>query len=476
MARAALGIVRLARGDSDLALAERLFETLRNRILEGIWTFGAKLPGTRVIARDARVSRWTAVVAIDMLLAEGMVEARKRSGTYVAWRGQARAGEKAANPPAAPRPNIPFAIAVPALDLFPINVWRRLQGRRWRQMPAEALDDGEPEGWPALRQAIAEYALTVRGIQCSAEQIIVLPSVEAGGRLVAKALCRPGNLAWTEDPGSLMARAIARSANMEPIPVPLDAEGIDVDHGCLLAPKATLAIVTPSVQFPTGIRMSDKRRARLLKWADAANSWIFEVDHASEFPFGDSNGLPLASLPGAKRVIYFDTFGKLLFPALRVAFLIVPQAALSQFREAARDFDRPPGVPNQIILADFLTSGQFAKHLRRCRDAYAERRDVMLSALRDQCAEHLTLPPAQGGLHVCARLPQGTDDVALVERLREAGLIADALSPYYANPTDDRGLLFGFAAYRPDLLRTSVGKLAAVLNEGLTSRSRAAAR
>jgi GntR family transcriptional regulator/MocR family aminotransferase len=262
---------------------------------------------------------------------------------------------------------------------------------------------------------------------------------------------------------------------MEPIPVPLDSEGIDVDHGCRLAPKATLAIVTPSVQYPTGIRMSDARRLRLLQWAETAHSWIFEVDHASEFPFGEQSGLPMASMRGAKRVIYFDTFGKLLFPSLRVAFLIVPQEALALFRDAARDFDRPPGVPNQIILADFLTSGQFAKHLRRSRDAYAERREVMLTALRERCAAYLTIDPAQSGLHVCARLPRGTDDALLVEHLREAGLVAEALSPYYANPTEDRGLLLGFAAYRPDVLRASVDKLATTVDEFLTSRTRAAA-
>ena len=475
MARTALGIVSLARNGTDLALAERLFENLRGRILDGLWRHGEKLPGTRLIARDAGVSRWTAVVAVDMLIAEGLVEARKRSGTYVAWRGESRNHEQTANQAAAPRPHVPFAMASSALELFPMHVWRRLQGRRWRQMPAEALDDGDPEGWPALRQAIAEYAATIRGIQCTAEQVIVVSSVEAGGRLVAKALCRPGNLAWVEDPASPVTRAVVTSSNLEPIPVALDREGLDVADGCRLAPMASLAIVTPSVQFPTGIRMSDARRRRLVDWASSADSWIFEIDHASEFPFGLQHSQPMAAMPGVKRVVYFDTFSKLLFPSLRVAFLIVPREALPRIHETKHDFDRPPGVPNQIILADFLASGQFGKHLRRCREAYAERRETLLKALRDECGELLSVDETQRGLHLCARLPRGTDDVLLSERLRETGVVAEPLSPFYGNPTDDRGLLLGYAAHRPDALREGVKKLAALLNASQAIRNRAAA-
>ncbi len=474
MARTALGIVSLARGDTELALAERLFENLRGRILDGLWRHGEKLPGTRLIARDAGVSRWTAVVAIDMLIAEGLVEARQRSGTYVAWQGQSRKDDQSRVQPAAPRPSLPFALGVPALELFPTHVWRRLQARRWRQMPPEALDDGDSQGWPALRQAIAEYAATIRGIHCTAEQVIVVSSVETGGRLISRTLCRPGSLAWVEDPGSPIARAVVASATMDAIPVAVDREGIDIDDGCRLAPMASLAIVTPSVQFPTGVRMSDARRRRLMEWASSSGSWILEIDHTSEFPFARAQSRPMAAMPGAKRVIYFDTFSKLLFPSLRLAFLIVPREALSRIQETRNNFDRPPGLPNQIILADFLASGQFAKHLRRCREAYAERRDVLAGALRQECADLLTVDEPQDGLHLCARLPAGSDDVLLSTRLREAGVVAEPLSYFYAYPTENRGLLLGFAAHRPDVLRESVKKLATVLRSSHFVRGRAA--
>ena len=460
MARTALGIVSLARKDADLALAERLFENLRNLILDGLWRHGEKLPGTRVIARDAGVSRWTAVVAIDMLIAEGLVEARKRSGTYVAWQGGTRKEAAVVPDATAARPNAPFALSVPALDLFPMHVWRRLQARRWRQMPTAALEDGDVAGWPPLRQAIAEYAATVRNIQCTADQVFVVPSVEAAGRLTAQVLCPPQSLAWIEDPGPANARAIATSAQLVPIGVAVDRDGLDVEDGRRIAPHASLAVVTPSVQFPTGVRMSDVRRRRLLEWAASAGSWILEVDHIAEFPFADHGGRPLAATPGANRVVYFDTFGKFLFPSLRLAFMIVPRDSCARFQEAALNSDRPPGIPNQIVLADFLASGQFAKHLRRCREAYAERREVLLDSLKNEGEGVLSVGSDQRGLFVCGRLACGGDDVAFVEKALERGVVVDALSRYYERATVEKGLLLGYAGYHPEQLREGVKKLA----------------
>ncbi len=471
MPRTALGIVSLARKDVDRALAERLFENLRNLILDGVWRHGDKLPGTRIIARDAGVSRWTAVVAIDMLIAEGLVEARKRSGTYVAWQGATRTAEPAQQSDAASPPSAPFALGVPALDLFPMHVWRKMQARRWRQMPAAALDDGHAAGWPDLRQAIAEFAATVRGITCTADQVFVVSSVEAAGRLTGQVLCRPGSLAWVENPGTSNTNAVVSSAQLVPVSISIDREGIDVDEGRRIAPAASLAVVTPASQFPTGFRMSDARRRRLLDWATSANAWIFEADHTMEFPSGRA---PIASLPNANRVVYFDTFGKMLFPSLRVAYIIVPRDTVQRFQQADLSYDRPPPAPSQIILTDFLTSGQLAKHLRRCREAYAERREALVTALREECAGLLAIEPGQEGLFICARLPRGVDDVAIVAKARERGVVLAALSPRYDRPTEDRGLLFGFSGYAPDRLREGVKTLAPILKAMVPARSLAA--
>jgi GntR family transcriptional regulator / MocR family aminotransferase len=470
--RTALGIVSLARKDVDRALAERLFENLRNLILDGVWRYGDKLPGTRIIARDAGVSRWTAVVAIDMLIAEGLVEARKRSGTYVAWQGTTRTAEPTPQNDTSAPPSAPFALGVPALDLFPMHVWRKMQARRWRQMPTAALDDGHAAGWPALRQAIAEFAATVRGLSCTAEQIFVVSSVEAAGRLTGQALCRPGSLAWIENPGTSNTSAVVSSAQLVPVSVSVDREGIDVEEGRRVAPGASLAVVTPAAQFPTGFRMSDARRHRLLEWASGSGSWIFEVDHTMEFPSGRA---PLAAFGNAGgRVVYFDTFGKMLFPSLRVAYVVVPRDVVNRFQEADLNADRPPPAPNQIILTDFLTSGQLAKHLRRCRDAYAERREALVTTLREECAGLIAIEPGQEGLFICARLPRGVDDVAIVAKARERGVVLAALSPRYDRPTEDRGLLFGFSGYEPNRLREGVKTLAPILKAMVPARGLAA--
>lgn len=468
--RTALGIVSLARKDVDRALAERLFENLRNLILDGIWHDGDKLPGTRIIARDAGVSRWTAVVAVDMLISEGLVEARKRSGTYVSWKGPLRATELPASQEApAPASNAPFALGLPALDLFPMAIWRKLQSRRWRQMPPAALEEGNSRGWPALRQAIAEFAATVRGLHCAPEQVFVVSSIEAAGRLTGEVLCKPGGLGWVEDPGTRSTHALMRSAQLVPIAVRVDKEGIDVNEGRRLAPNAEFAAVTPAVQFPTGRRMSNARRRALLDWAASANAWIFEGDHALEFPSGRA---PLATLPGGHRVVYFDTFGKMLFPSLRVAYIIVPRDAVAKFEAADLNYDRPPPVPTQIVLADFLTSGQFAKHLRRCRDAHAERRAALMDALAQECGTWLSVDPEQEGLFLCARLTGDMDDVAVVGRARERGLMLSALSERYERAESDRGLLLGFSGFRPEQLREGAKTLAQVLRSTPVARDR----
>jgi GntR family transcriptional regulator/MocR family aminotransferase len=463
--------VSLARKDVDRALAERLFENLRNLILDGVWRHGDKLPGTRIVARDAGVSRWTAVVAIDMLIAEGLVEARKRSGTYVAWRGEARAAGEVAQTEDLPL-NAPFSLGVPALDLFPMQAWRKLQARRWRQMPPAALQEGHAAGWPALRQTIAEFAATVRGITCTPDQVFVVSSIEAAGRLTAEVLCRPGALAWVEDPGTKSTSAIIRSAQMVPVFVGVDREGISVDEGCRLAPRAALAVVTPGAQFPTGLPMSDDRRQRLLGWAASTQAWIFEGDHALEFPFGRR---PLAAMRGSDRVVYFDTFGKMLFPSLRLAYIIVPRSTVKSFEAADLNYDRPPPIPTQVVLADFLSSGQFAKHLRRCREAYTERRSALLAALQDECSGVLTIAPGQEGTFICARLPDTVDDVGLVAKARERGVVVAALSSCYDRKTHDRGVILGYSGYPPDRLRESATVLSQLLKDTVRQRDRAAA-
>jgi GntR family transcriptional regulator/MocR family aminotransferase len=421
-----------------------------------------------MIARDASVSRWTAVVAVDMLIAEGLVEARKRSGTYVSWSGggatfkpDATTGEL--TEPSAP--HVPFAVGVPGLDLFPMQAWRRLQARRWKEMPIDALRPGHSAGWPDLRNAIATHVAATRGIKCTPQQVFVTTSAHAAIVLAAEVLCRPGSVAWMEEPGYFRTRAGLQAARLAPVAVAVDREGISIDDGRRLAPKAGLAVVTPAYQFPTGARMSEARKQALLEWSASVGSFIIEDDYAGEFAFGRSATQPLAAAPGAAHVVYMNTFSTTIFPSLRLSYLVVPKAIADRFAEALRRSERYATVPNQIVLADFISSGQFAKHLRRCRDAYAERRTALVDALKEFCSDTLAVERGAGGLHICAKFTQKADDAAIAAAAQAAGIVVEPLSRFYAESPAEMGLLLGFAGFRPEALRDGVKRLAGILDE-----------
>lgn len=474
--RPVLGMIGPTRGDKDLALARALFENLRNRILDGLWRHGEKLPGTRVIAKDAGVSRWTAVMAVDMLLAEGLVETRKRSGTYVNWSG---AGPDLRPDPKAPaqsegmQPHVPFAVGVPGLDLFPMKIWRRIQAKRWKEMPVAALQTGYGGGWPELRAAVAAHVGATRGLKCAPEQVFISTSAHAAYLLSAEVLCRPGSVVWMEEPGYFRTRAALQAAGLSPVGVAVDEHGLNLDDGRRQAPKAAMAVVTSSFQFPTGAALSDERKRALLAWSAEVGSFIVEDDYACEFRVGRAARPPLAAQPNAQRVVYMNTFSTTIFPSLRLSYLVAPTAVADRFAETLRRTERYATVPNQIVLADFLSGGHFAKHVRRCREAYAERSRVLADALESECPGVFAVP-AFCGMHLCVRFRGTTDDVAVGDAAREAGLIVEPLSRFYADRTTDRGLLLGFAGFRPEALRDATRKLAVVLRS-LSTADRAAA-
>lgn len=468
----AISIEKMAPKSGDLALAERLFETLRDRILEGVMRHGEKLPGTRLIARDAGVSRWTAVMAVDMLIAEGLVEARKRSGTYVSWSGTQtafKADGSNTDRQEQLKPHLPFAVGVPGLDLFPMPVWRRLQARRWKQMPLEALQTGHDGGWPELRTAIAAHVAMARGIKCAPSQVFITTSAHSAVLIAGEVLCRPGSVVWIEDPGYFRTHAALHAAGLAPVPVRVDREGIDIDEGRRLAPKAGMAIVTASVQFPTGIRMSEARKQSILDWSANVGSFIVEDDFGGEFALGRAS-TALAAMPNGARVVYMNTFSTTIFPSLRLSYLIVPKPICERFNESVRQTERYATVPNQIVLADFLASGQFAKHLRRCKEAYAERREVLLDALREECTDVLSVDDGASGLHLCVKFVKPLDDAAIAATAREAGLIVEPLSRFYVNAPKQSGLLLGYAGFRPETLREGAKRLGAILKSPATAR------
>jgi GntR family transcriptional regulator/MocR family aminotransferase len=469
-------------------LQQQIYAGVRRAILEGAVAPGTRLPSSRAVAEDLGVSRTTAVLALEQLVAEGYLTTRRASGTFVAHdlpddlpRGRAarptrnprhpplsrRGSALATMPPAArriPGPPRPFRIGTPALDLFPVHRWAQLVHRHLRSSTPAQLDYGAPAGLRVLREAIAAHVQTARGTQCTADQVVIVAGAQQGLDLVCRLLLDPGDRVWMEDPGYPGARSALVGSGARILPVRVDAEGLDVEAGVRGAGDARLVYVTPSHQYPLGVPMSLPRRLALLRWASRARAWVLEDDYDSEFRYG---ARPIPCLHGLDvdgRVIYVASFSKTLFPALRLGFVIVPpdlQARLVAARAAA---DQHPPLLDQAALADFIVEGQYARHLRRMRAAYRERLEAVAAAARRFCRGALRLRDVQTGLHVVADL-DGVDAFRAAEEAASRGVEVTPLAAYYTRPAQAAsGLALGFAAAPPEAASGAMERLAAAID------------
>jgi GntR family transcriptional regulator/MocR family aminotransferase len=475
---------------SSAPLYSQLYERLRQAILAGQLAPGIQLPSSRALATELDLSRNTVITAFQQLFAEGYIEGKPGSGTYVAsalpddllqvrsrlapkaqplkastalsQRGVLLEGSalplfRGQGEPCAFRPG------VPALDAFPFNIWSRLQAKHWRRPPSRLLGYGDPAGYRPLREAIAAYLGAARAVRCEAEQVIVISGSQQGLDLAARLLLDPGDAAWIEDPGYPGARGALLGAGAQVIPVPIDQEGLDVATGTAIRPEARLAYVSPSHQYPLGITMSLARRLALLEWARRASAWIVEDDYDSEYRYA---GRPLAALQGldtAQRVIYIGSFSKVLFPSLRLGYLVVPSTLVEAFIKVRALTDRHSPTLDQAVLAAFLAEGHFARHIRRMRALYEERQAMLLEAARRELAGLLTLRPAEAGLHLVGWLPAGVNDLAASQRAAALGIEAPPLSHYALRPLQQGGLVLGYAGLRPDEISDGARSLAQAL-------------
>jgi GntR family transcriptional regulator/MocR family aminotransferase len=482
----------------DLAAAEPLYQQLyaeiRAAILAGRIAPGTRLPSTRSLAASLEVARATVVSAFEQLMAEGYLEGRSGSGTFVARdlpddllhagapavatrpagavppglsrRGQALAAARVGASPLGQGPPRPFQYGAPDAAGLPLELWSRLAARHYRSPSPELLTYGDPAGYRPLREAVAAYLAAARGVRCTPEQVVIVSGSQQGLDLAARLLLDPGEQAWVEDPGYLGARGALEAAGAALVPVPIDAEGLDVAAGARLAPQARLAYVTPSHQFPLGATMSLPRRLALLAWARAAGAWVLEDDYDSEYRYA---GRPLAALQGlddAGRVIYIGTFSKVLFPSLRLGYLVAPPALAGAFAAARALADRhPPGVL-QAVLADFIAEGHFVRHIRRARERYAERQEALVHALAP-LADRLETTPAAAGMHLVGMLPPGADDRAVAEAASRHGVYTTPISAYALRPLPRGGLLLGYSAFTPPQLREAAARLGRALRAGL---------
>src|SRR3954452_2998457 len=397
-----------------MPLHRQLYDGLRAAILGGRLAPGDRLPATRTLAADLAVSRNTVTGAFDQLLAEGYLESRVGAVSFVAQSlpedllrvtGAPRRGEPGPPPRLSARGRMlaatavspsggqsvvrPFQTGFPAMDLFPRELWARIAARQARHPGVERLSYGSPAGFAPLRRAIAEYLRAARGVRCTWEQVVVTAGSQQALDLAARVLLDPGDTAWVEDPGYMGARGAFTAAGVLCAPIPVDGEGLSVADGIARFPDARMAYCTPSHQYPMGVTMSLARRMALLAWARDRGAWIVEDDYDSEFRYA---GRPLPALQGldaAGRVIYTGTFSKVLFPALRLGYVVVPEALIEPFRAAHALADRHNPSVDQAVLAAFLAEGHFTRHLRRIRAAYGERQQLMLEQLSDRLPDVL---------------------------------------------------------------------------------------
>src|SRR5262245_61770433 len=477
---------------SGVPFYRQIYDGVREAILSGRLRPGARLPSTRVLASDLETSRNTVLAAFGQLLAEGYLEGRVGAGTTVAGTPPEtllRARPEATGPGRpGRRPRLsrrgallvgrrgglatrafaarPFRPGLPGLDAFPFDLWTRLLARRWRRVPRQLLDYGEPAGYAPLREAIAAYLGEARAVRCEAAQVIVVTGAQQAVDLAARVLLDPGDTAWVEDPGYPGARGALVAAGIRLAPIAVDAEGLDVRRGARGAPRARLVYVTPSHQYPLGGTMTLNRRLALLEWASRSGAWILEDDYDSEYRYA---GRPLAALQGldtAGRVIYAGTFSKVLFPALRLGYLVVPPDLVDAFVAARALADRHSPSVTQAALADFIDGGHFARHVRRTRALYAERQAALLRAARRTLGGRLEVLPAEAGMHLMGWLPEGIDDRAAARAALAHGVDAPPLADYRARPAGRGvrgGLMLGYAAYTPREIEEACERLAAAL-------------
>jgi GntR family transcriptional regulator/MocR family aminotransferase len=436
----------------------QLYRRYREAIATGKLLPGDRVPSVRSLASELGLARGTVETAYQMLAGEGYFVARGAAGTIVspglkhlAEPGRSRTPTPRVRVPihtrdAVTRP-LPFQLGLPALDAFPRKTWARLAGRNLRALETVAMAYPDPAGYEPLRRAIATYLGISRGIACAHEQVFVTAGYRGALELVRRTLLQTGDLGWYEDPGYMLARQFLERAGMRLEPVPVDGEGLNVDIGRQRAARARFAVVTPTHQSPMGMALSLPRRLELLEWANRCQAWIVEDDYDSEFRYHGRPLPALKSLDRNDRVLYTGTFSKVLFPGLRLAYLVVPTSRLGRFREMADHLPGPGSILPQAMVADFMEQGHFARHLRKMRSLYATRHGYLVDALGQSLGSHLRVQPQAGGIHVLAHLQARRDDRSLATAAMAQGLAIQALSDWRRLESPHGGLLMGFANF-----------------------------
>jgi GntR family transcriptional regulator/MocR family aminotransferase len=508
---------RLERGTTE-PMYRQVLRLVQQAILTGQLAPGTKLPSSRTLAEDLDMARNTVLRVYDQLTAEGYVLSTTGSGTYVAdTRPDAAAvrvkpaartdqGAGAANTPnvqtgtapgsaagktlsnaaapllsnrgrqliaragVAPKQWGAFMPGVPDVKEFPARTWSRLQARLWKEANPELLTYAPGGGYRPLRRALSDYLRVARSVKCSPDQIIITTGIHQSMDLAVRLLTDVGDRAWVEEPCYWGARSVLQSSGLALTPVPVDDEGLNPREPSLKEPPR-LAVVTPSHQYPLGMVMSLARRRTLLEYARQHRMWIVEDDYDSEFRYGSR---PIASLQGldeAGRVIYVGSLGKILYPGLRIGYMVAPEDLVDTFRTGVAELYREGQLMHQAVLAEFIMDGYLTSHVRRMRTLYGERRQLLIDAIASRFGDALPVMGDEAGLHLVLGLPDSADDRAVTTAAFEAGVIVRPLSAYYsAEHAARRGLLLGYACVPNDKMAPAFDTLARAIESQLGKR------
>jgi GntR family transcriptional regulator/MocR family aminotransferase len=470
---------------ASVSLQEQIVRFFRTAIAEGRLQGGRRVRSSRQFAADYGISRTTAVEAYERLVEEGYLVTRPGAGVFIAEVLPEDLRPKAAKSGAKGKPRgprnsaapdlgkidmrhyqLPLAPGMPALDRFPWTAWMKLFNRICRERPLNALGYGDPQGELPLRETIAEYLATARGLICSPGQIVVMSGSEQIIAFAAGQVTTRGDTAWFENPGYPFLRHVLRGIGLNPVPVAVDANGLSVTDGLRHAADARLAMVSPTHQYPLGVSMSLERRLEVVDWSRKSGAWILENEIDGDYRYSSRPPATLYQLAEAERVIYCGSLSKPIAPGLRVNYLVAPESIVGSLNI------RSTLVPllTQLVLARFNSEGYLASHMNKMRGLYARRRALLIDALRTEAAGLLdisTLPEA--GLRVTAGLLADVSDIEVVAECLKEGIRVDPLSQCYARDWRRYGLVMGFASTHEDQIRPSVRKLVGVLQRAVAT-------
>jgi GntR family transcriptional regulator / MocR family aminotransferase len=431
----------------------QIYDRFRDSIAGGLLKPGDRIPSARALTKELGLARGTIETAYSLLAAEGYIEARGQAGTIVSPHLEPRTA--IASPAPLPDPRIdavsfrpdsvlPFQMGLPALDAFPRKIWARLGARSVRAMQPFDMIHPSVYGLPLLRAEIARYLQVSRGINCSPSQVFITSGYRQTAELIGYTLLKAGDRVWLEDPGYPPTREIFNYMQIEGISVPVDGEGAVISDAIKVAPRARAAVVTPAHQSPLCMSLSLPRRLALLDWAARNKAWIIEDDYDGEYRYV-SRPLPaLKSLDRDGRVLYAGTFSKVLFPGMRLAYLVVPEAQVERFEQVTGSLSAGCPVLTQTIVTAFIAEGHFARHIQRMRKLYAERREATATGLESVLGKYVRIDSQPGGMHLILRLRGNRSDRRLVASMREQHMYAEALSDWTTRNDGGSALLLNF--------------------------------